>query len=79
MGTYHRFLDFDNGMSCIVCGGFWNRDRENDIEPCTGRTDLVHGYDTSSHSLDNCADYDENGTCSHLAIELGCDCSLCQP
>ncbi|WNM74168.1 hypothetical protein SEA_NERGAL_77 [Mycobacterium Phage Nergal] len=72
----HQFLSADENVSCLTCGAEYEGDGEN-AGHCSQRTDLVHGFDCSSHSLDDCAKFDQDGECEHLAILTGCDCLLC--
>ncbi|MBB3040110.1 hypothetical protein [Hoyosella altamirensis] len=72
---FHQLISADLGTTCVVCGAYWRTDPEH--SHCPGSTELVHGYDTSSHSLDQCSTYDTNGDCEHLAIHTGCDCDHC--
>lgn len=75
--TAHLFLSADEGVSCLVCGAYYDQTRIDHgiYGTCSGRTDLVHGYDWSSHSLDGCAAFDRCGSCEHTDFE--CDCDLC--
>ena len=72
----HQFMSEDEGVSCLTCGSYYGEARHDAgvYGSCSGRTDLVHGHDTSSHSLDNCAAYDAEGHCEHTDFE--CDCDL---
>lgn len=75
----HHFITVESGpveVACIVCGAHY-LDGGNGASRCSGRTDLIHGYDTSAHSLDGCQQYDDTGDCDHLAIGTGCDCLHC--
>lgn len=71
----HQFMSADHGVSCLTCGAEYAD--PSTAERCSGRTDLTHGYDVSSHSLDGCAAFDDTGDCDHLAIGHGCDCLAC--
>lgn len=73
---HFAYTGHESEVDCNVCGATYF-DAETSWH-CSGRTDLVHGYDTSAHSLDNCADYDETGECNHLAVSQGCDCDRCR-
>lgn len=77
----HHMISSDETVSCIVCGATYDTDRYDNGDAdvrCSGRTDLVHGYDCSSHSLDNCHSFDFAGECHHLATLNGCDCDACR-
>lgn len=72
----HSLISEDQLVMCLVCGAGYEIESYHPAT-CSGRTDLVHGYDCSSHSLDNCDAFDADGACEHLAINQGCDCAVC--
>ncbi|MCW4356093.1 hypothetical protein ONR57_22570 [Hoyosella sp. YIM 151337] len=72
---FHQLIAADSGTACIACGAYWRTEPAH--SQCHGAPGLVHGYDTSSHSLDQCRAYDTSGECEHLAILTGCDCDHC--
>lgn len=77
----HSFVSEDSGVSCLVCGAYYESEPDNiTVNRCSGRTDLVHPAcgDASSHSLDNCTEFDATGDCEHLAYRVDCDCDACK-
>jgi hypothetical protein len=69
-----QFDGVNESLTCMRCGATYFH---SEYGTCSGRTDLVHGEDVSSHSLDGCSEFDETGECNHLAWTIECDCSLC--
>lgn len=90
----HRFMgtDSETDESCLTCGalyalvpsdsdpsiGHYVASNGDAAQECTGRTDLVHGYERNCEA-DNgreCQESRENGTCKHT--DHDCNCLQCQ-
>jgi hypothetical protein len=75
----HALISEDEYVSCIRCGALLEDDEDAMLEPCSWRTDLVHGDPhEAGHGLE-CEAYATNGTCNHVAATaVDCHCLICR-